>query len=132
MKSVLRCLVVVAMPLAASVCANAEEVATSASGAEVYQQYCALCHGIDGRGLGPVTEKTTRPAADLTQIAKRNGGQFSASAVSKKIVEGGGIAEHAASRMPAWGKLFAAGADPERAGATVAAVTTYIAGLQEK
>ncbi len=125
-----RILALAALSAFASVRASAEEPVIS--GSDVFQQYCALCHGVDGRGLGPVTEKTTRPAADLTQIAKRNGGDFSAAAVSRKIVDGGGVAEHAASSMPAWGKIFAADADPERAKATVAAVTSYLETIQEK
>jgi len=74
----------------------------------------------------------TRPAPDLTQIAKRNGGTFPFSKVAATILEGGGVAEHAASRMPAWGKIFAAESDPIRAKATIFEVTKFVETLQEK
>lgn len=115
--------------------AGADEAAKAAgdiSGADQFQQYCALCHGADGRGIGAVTEKTNSPAADLTLIAKRNGGAFPFSTVADKILAGGGIAEHATSRMPAWGKIFAAESDPVRAKATIFEVTKYVESLQEK
>lgn len=107
-------------------------VADDVSGGEHFQRYCALCHGADGRGAGPVTEKMTRPAPDLTQIAKRNGGTFPFSRVAATILEGGGVAEHAASRMPAWGKIFAAESDPIFAKATIFEVTKFVETLQEK
>lgn len=121
--------------VAFAVSAHAVEMAQAKgdiSGEDQFQQYCALCHGADGRGIGAVTEKTTRPAADLTQIAKRNGGVFPFTKVAGKVLAGGGIAEHAPSSMPAWGKIFAAESDPVRAKATIFEVTKYVESLQEQ
>ena len=117
---------------AASDSSGSTILADDVSGGEHFQRYCALCHGADGRGAGPVTDKMTRPAPDLTQIAKRNNGHFPFSMVAAKILEGGGVAEHAASSMPAWGKIFAAESDPIRAKATIFEVTTFLETLQEK
>lgn len=43
-----------------------------------YQQYCALCHGVDGKGTTLLGRSLHPPAADLTspQIAKYSDGQL--------------------------------------------------------
>jgi mono/diheme cytochrome c family protein len=104
------------------------------SGTGEFQRYCALCHGGDGRGAGPLTDAGTmkKSAADLTQIAKRNSGVFPFSKVADTIRDGGSIAEHSPSRMMAWGKIFSAESDPVRAKAIIFEVTRYVEGLQEK
>lgn len=123
--------------------ANSNETKSSAgsrismpdvSGADEFLRYCALCHGGDGRGAGPLTgeDAMRKGAADLTQIAKRNGGTFPFSKIADIIHGGGALAGHSPSRMLAWGKIFAAESDPVRAKAIIYEVTRYVEGLQEK
>ena len=45
-------------------------------GADLYSNYCAACHGTDAKGTGPLANLLKSKPADLTLIAKRNGGQF--------------------------------------------------------
>ena len=45
-------------------------------GQKLYTQYCASCHGADGKGNGPAAAKLNPKPTDLTQLAKRNGGKF--------------------------------------------------------
>jgi mono/diheme cytochrome c family protein len=118
----------VAQPAAPALSTDANDV----SGADIFERYCALCHGADGRGAGPVAEAMTRPAADLTQISKRNNGVFPFSRVAATVRDGGGVAEHSRARMPAWGKIFSEDGDPIRAKATIFEVTQYVESLQEK
>lgn len=47
-----------------------------ADGARLYHDFCAGCHGADGRGDGPAAVGLARKPADLTRIAARNGGVF--------------------------------------------------------
>jgi len=47
------------------------------TGAELYANYCASCHGPKGEGDGPDKAKSKRPPSDLTRMAERNGGKFS-------------------------------------------------------
>ena len=35
-----------------------------------YQSSCAACHGINGKGDGPVSKELKTPPADLTVLAK--------------------------------------------------------------
>jgi mono/diheme cytochrome c family protein len=111
-----------------------QAVVTDVSGQEEFQRYCALCHGSDGRGTGPLTDADAmkKSAADLTQIAKNNGGVFPFSKVADTIRDGGGVAGHSPSRMLAWGKIFGAESDPVKAKAIIMEVTRYVEGLQEK
>ncbi len=57
----------------------------SVNGKDVYQAYCAYCHGDDLRGRGPGSVGVKIPPTDLTTIALRNGGKFSAGAVEENI-----------------------------------------------
>jgi mono/diheme cytochrome c family protein len=113
---------------------SAQPVSGDVSGSDTFMQYCALCHGNDGRGIGPLTDVDAmkKSAADLTQIAKRNGGVFPFSKVADTVRDGGGLAGHNPSRMLAWGKIFSAESDPIRAKAIVFEVTRYVESLQEK
>ena len=103
-------------------------------GAAEFQRYCALCHGADGRGMGPLTDADAmkKSAADLTQIAQRNNGAFPFDKVAGAIRQGGSIAGHTQSRMMGWEKLFAAESDPARATVIVNEITRYIETLQVK
>jgi cytochrome c5 len=119
---------------ATDVTGEVQSATGNVSGSGDFQRYCALCHGGDGRGAGPLTDADAmkKSAADLTQIAKRNGGVFPFSKVADTIRDGGSIAEHSPSRMMAWGKIFSAESDPVRAKAIIFEVTRYVEGLQEK
>ena len=103
------------------------------NGADEFQRYCTLCHGADGRGLGPVTEAMQKVAADLTQISKRNNGAFPFTRIADTIRDGGNVAEHKPKGiMPHWGKIFSDEGDPVLAKAMIFELTRYIETLQEK
>jgi len=55
------------------------------SGPEMFKSYCAACHGIDGRGTGPAAAALKIPPADLTTLAKKNGGKFPSARVERVI-----------------------------------------------
>jgi mono/diheme cytochrome c family protein len=40
-----------------------------------YLNSCAVCHGVEGKGDGPLRDLLVMPPADLTSISKRNGRQ---------------------------------------------------------
>jgi len=46
----------------------------TAAGADLFRTYCASCHGTSARGDGPLADSMRRRPANLTEIAKRNGG----------------------------------------------------------
>lgn len=72
-----------------------------------YLQYCAECHGAEGRGAQP--EKRAVPgyvSVDLTQISKRNGGEFPRQKVYDEIEGRQRIAAHFHGDMPRWGTRY--------------------------
>ena len=46
------------------------------SGLQLYKRYCAVCHGNDLKGNGPVSPEFKNPPADLTTLAQRHEGKF--------------------------------------------------------
>jgi len=78
-----------------------------ASGKEMYTQYCAACHGTDGKGGGPAAVALKTPPADLTTLAKRaEGGKYPSDRVATILRTGTGVAAHGSAEMPMWGPLF--------------------------
>lgn len=80
----------------------------SDSGKQMYKDYCAACHGLDGRGSGPAVEflKTTPP--DLTTMAKRYNQKFIGLRVVAVLRFGTDSKAHGTLDMPTWGPLFRA------------------------
>jgi mono/diheme cytochrome c family protein len=76
------------------------------SGKVMFKQYCASCHGLNAKGHGPARSALKVPAADLTTLSKRHGGEFPYDYVSNVLRFGPGIAAHGSSDMPTWGSIF--------------------------
>jgi mono/diheme cytochrome c family protein len=75
------------------------------SGKQMYVNYCAPCHGLDGRGSGPVASALKVPPTDLTLLSKNNNGKYPDSHVAA-ILQSGTIASHGSAEMPVWGPIF--------------------------
>ena len=60
------------------------QMTSAASGVEMFNSYCAACHGKDAKGDGPAASALKVPPADLTQLAKKNNGKFPADHVGKR------------------------------------------------
>jgi len=77
------------------------------SGKQMFKDYCAACHGADGKGRGPVADLLKTPAPDLTTLAqRRHEGKFPYDYVSSILLFGPGYASHGSADMPTWGALF--------------------------
>ncbi len=122
-----------AQPAPASVKMVPVRPTQSLLGKDVYREYCAVCHGIAGKGDGPAAGAFKVQPADLTQIAKRNGGKYPELRV-QHIIKGDAdqpIA-HGSQEMPVWGYLFqhmTANQDP---GLRVYNLVKYIEEMQAK
>lgn len=84
-----------------------------------YARYCSSCHGIDGKGNGPIAPDLKTKPTDLTQIAKNAGGDFPAMKVMQSIDGSAAVRGHGSAEMPVWGERFsieaAAPMNPEAA-----------------
>jgi mono/diheme cytochrome c family protein len=77
-------------------------------GAGVFRNYCAACHGVDGRGDGPVAKALKSAVPDLTRLSQRNDGVFPAVHVRNTILLGADnlLPAHGSKAMPTWGPIF--------------------------
>jgi|SRR5579863_1398831 len=79
----------------------------SIQGPALYQNYCASCHGKDGKGRGAMAKLLKVPPADLTRIAARNGGKFPLMHIERIISgEDQEASGHGMREMPVWGSIF--------------------------
>jgi len=80
---------------------------TSASDAgTMFNSYCAVCHGKEGKGDGPAAKSLTKTPADLTKLSARNNGTFPEVRVRRYIEGLDEVAAHGTRDMPMWGELF--------------------------
>jgi mono/diheme cytochrome c family protein len=88
--------------------ASAFEAVTLAdySGVELFQRFCASCHGTSAHGDGPVARSLNTVVPDLTTISRRYGG-FPA-ALLRETIDGRGVIvpAHGTRAMPVWGYEF--------------------------
>lgn len=79
---------------------------SSLEGSDLYQSYCAVCHGKEGRGNGPVARTLKTAPPDLTGISARNRGMFPLQRVQQIISGESAVTAHGTREMPLWGPIF--------------------------
>lgn len=73
------------------------------TGRKLFVTHCFLCHGVEGKGDGPLASKLMIPPTDLTArsiIAEKNDAQLVA------IIDGTQHHAPAATSMPKWGRVL--------------------------
>jgi mono/diheme cytochrome c family protein len=104
----------------------------SIDGKDLYRDFCAVCHGPDGKGNGPAAVALKTPPADLTTIAKRHG-KFSAREVEDQITGQSMAGAHGTREMPMWGPAFrAANSNPDVAKLAIANLVKHLESIQVK
>ena len=104
-----------------------------------YEIACMSCHGLDGKGDGPMARTLSTMPADLTRISQRNGGEFPARAIYDMIDGRGVIPAHGQRDMPIWGERYRKTGDPgedpalvdQRARNLMEALVGYIESIQQ-
>jgi mono/diheme cytochrome c family protein len=106
---------------------------SAASGSEMFNSYCAACHGKDAKGDGPAAASLKVAPANLTELAKKNNGKFPADHVSSTLRSGVSGA-HGSVDMPVWGPLFSrvSGNDDTIVQMRIANLVHYLESLQAK
>jgi mono/diheme cytochrome c family protein len=77
-----------------------------ASGKEMFVSYCAACHGKDAKGDGPAAAALKAAPADLTVLAKLNGGKYPSDKVTSILRGQTNLVPHGDQEMPVWGRVF--------------------------
>jgi mono/diheme cytochrome c family protein len=105
----------------------------SITGRDSFEFYCASCHGKTGKGDGPTAPALKTRPADLSSLARRNGGAFPKDRVLA-VVTGSDrrIAAHGSTDMPVWGPIFQA-LDPSapRVKVRIDNIVAHLESLQE-
>ena len=99
----MRFLIALAFVTLACEASNAQEMSY---GQAEYLNSCAVCHGVYGKGDGPLRDLLIKRPADLTHLSERNGGTFPYSRVFASIDGRYAIPSHGKREMPVWGRYF--------------------------
>jgi len=78
----------------------------SVKGPDLFQAYCAVCHGVDARGGGPAASSLKTKVPDLTLLERKNGGEFPTARVRQIILGDEVLAAHGSREMPIWAPVF--------------------------
>jgi mono/diheme cytochrome c family protein len=74
-----------------------------ASGKQMYDEYCAVCHGANAKGNGPAAAVLVPRPTDLTSLTSRNGGSFPKHQVRYLLTDQDFYHDQAGRDMPTWG-----------------------------
>jgi len=101
------------------------------SGVHMWKDYCAACHGMSGTGDGPAAEYLKAKPADLSLMAKQNGGKFPADRFASVLRFGSAGHAHGTSDMPVWGPLFRA-EDKDVVALRIHNLSNFVESFQQK
>jgi mono/diheme cytochrome c family protein len=99
----------------------------------MFANYCAACHGIEGKGNGPAAVALKKQPTNLTQLAAANGGKYPELLVAETLSVKD-VSAHGSKEMPVWGDLFKnmGTGDPDIARLRIVNLTSYIKSIQAK
>ena len=75
-------------------------------GRNEFLRSCASCHGVSGKGDGPVAKSLSPPPSDLTRLSEANNGVFPVSRVHEVIDGRIESLVHGTRDMPVWGDRY--------------------------
>jgi mono/diheme cytochrome c family protein len=102
-------------------------------GAKLFRNYCAACHGVNGRGNGPVAPALKTKVPLLNTLARRNHGTFPTARVRRIIAGDEDHAAHGSREMPVWGPVFHQIENDQDLGyVRLQNVTEYLTSIQQK
>jgi mono/diheme cytochrome c family protein len=128
-------LVSVVVPTCAQIVTHRQPPIRPVEGASIFRNYCAACHGLDGRGNGPVSKALKREVPDMTRLSQRNDGKFPAIHVRTIIMFGADslLSAHGSKEMPIWGPIFhEIEFDQDLGNVRLENVTKYLESIQRK
>jgi mono/diheme cytochrome c family protein len=71
-----------------------------------YENSCAACHGVDGKGRGTLADSLKKAPSDLTTLAKRNNGVLPVDRLYAWIDGRETVSGHGDRAMPIWGRRY--------------------------
>jgi len=113
---------------------TAAPATSPASGKQMFISYCASCHGKDAKGDGPAASALKQAPADLTTLAKENGGKYPADKVASVLRGSAKLTAHGDQEMPVWGPVFwkMSQGHEEQVHMRITNLNRYLESLQQK
>jgi len=104
------------------------------SGKQMYISYCAPCHGVDGRGNGPVATSLKREPSDLTVLSRKNHGKFPDTHIVAVLQFGTDVPSHGTAQMPVWGPILGKmnQSSPQQRILRISNLSRYLESMQER
>src|SRR5262249_52133867 len=94
--------------------------------AAMYNQYCASCHGVSGKGDGPVASALSPAPTDLTRS------DLNLAELMKGIDGRRTVRAHGTGAMPGWGHVCEAVVEDRQRLREVQAVAEYVQSLRAR
>ena len=135
-------LAAVAVPVAMASAAEEETASKTVKvfkGKVTYRIYCSNCHGEAGQGDGNLAELLSVRPANLTAIARNNGGEFPTELIIQLVDGRETVQGHGLKEMPVWGDAFQKSLQPswteesddDRAKRKIIEVVAFVESIQE-
>jgi len=104
------------------------------SGQQMYGNYCAPCHGVNGKGDGAIGIRLNSRPSDLTILSKGHGGKYPSTHVVSVLKFGGAVPAHGKAGMPMWGPILAKmdRANPEQRELRLYNLSHYVETMQAR
>ena len=111
--------------------------ASASDGKQMFMNFCAPCHGLDGRGQGPVAASLKQQPANLALLSKKNGGKFPEAHIVSVLQFGSANPAHGTAQMPIWGPMLgkmdsASMSASDARSLRISNLVLYLRSLQEK
>jgi mono/diheme cytochrome c family protein len=106
------------------------------NGKQMYVNYCAPCHGVEGKGNGPAAAALKRQPTNLKALSRNNGGRFPSTHIASVLEFGAANPSHGTAEMPLWGPMLGsvdtATNDANVRSLRISNLSRYLQSLQEK
>ena len=99
MKLLITCLAAISAVAGTALAEDAE------NGQQIFETHCAVCHGLDAYGDGPMAPALLVQPTDLSQLTAANGGVFPVARSVMRIDGRDPLVSHG-SMMPVYGSFF--------------------------
>jgi mono/diheme cytochrome c family protein len=110
------------------------EKTSPASGKQMYASYCAPCHGVDGKGHGPIATALRAVPTNLTGLSRGNHGSFPDTHIAAVLEFGAAVPGHESPEMPLWGPILSKMnlSNPSDKQLRIRNLSNYIQSMQER
>ncbi len=106
------------------------------NGKQMYVNYCAPCHGVDGKGNGPVAAALKTQPTNLAVLSRNHGGKFPSTHIASVLQFGTAHPSHGSAEMPLWGPALGSGdsapSENDVRALRISNLSRYLQTLQEK